>query len=435
MRGGQFKIQKAQGFATLLFTMVVLASITAFAFISAQAVVTNQRSVTSYHATQSAFNIAQAGLGYAVPYLTENYATIANGSTRQVNMPDGGYASLQFDFVGDKDTIRVTSTGYTADGAVSFSVQELVKYQNSEIVTPWSYGVQSRGNLMMRDNAQILDLSGGIYTAIVGGTRTLVDSSKTTLASGVSSIPAAIKSDLQENPAFSAKTNDELAIEFLGQPIADFQAITTAASLPVNAGTPEGSYIYDYNATTFAPYSSASSYTINQVNGEAQLKGTTTIGSPSSPKNLVVNLSGNYTLPGGTVKASEFQIRQNGKIYGDLVINGNATIVESGQVTGKIIVEGNLTLVDSSVINGTVIVKGDLLMLNSSQVNGAVFALGKIEVNQTAAINGGVVSGGNEIRLVSSGKITYNSDNAKVVISGSGPDAGYGRVAGSWMDG
>lgn len=434
MRGGQIK--KTQGFATLLFTLVIMMSLVAFTFISANTVVNNQRSVVTYHEQQSAFNIAQAGLDYAIPYLNANYATISNGSSQQINIPGGGHATVSFAFVGDKDTIRVTSVGYGPDNTNASSMQQLVKYQSASTVTQWPRAAEIRGNLMMRDSAQLIDLTGGLYTARVGGSnRTLVDSAKTILSSGVSSTASALKSDLQADASFATKTNTELETQFLGQPIVKFKEISTQADLPNNAGTPEGTYIYNYSNTTFAPYSSANSYTINQVNGEAQLKGTTVIGSPSSPKNLVVNLSGTYTLPSGTVKPSELQIRQTAKIYGDLIINGNAIIVDSGQVTGKIIVEGNLTLVDSSVINGTVIVKGNLTMLNSSQVNGAVFALGKVEVNQSASINGAAVVGGSELRLVTSGKLNYSSSLAQVTISSSGSaGSGYGRVAGSWTD-
>lgn len=434
MRGGRKNRQKTQGFSTLVFTLVILLSMAMLATVSSQAVITHQKALTSYHQSQSAFDAAQAGLDYAVPYLDANYESLADGASFAQTLTNGSSFSTSIQYLDGKDVLRVTSVGYSSDGLDSKTISKIVQYAEPEITTHWPYAVQSRSNLMIRDNGELSDLGGNIYTAKIGTTATIVDSGKTTLATGTASTSGSIATDVVQNdPDLATKTDEQFEDQFLGARIADLQAVSTEVTMPVNAGTLTGTYIYDYNSATFAPYSSAESITFSQVDGEVQIKGTTVIGSPESPKNVVVNLSGNYTLPSGTVKSSEFQLRQDAQIYGDLVVNGNMTIVDTTKVHGTVVVDGNLTLVDGSEIDGSVIVKGDVLLLNNSRVNGAVFALGKVHVHQTAVINGAVASGG-EVRLTGNGKINYDTDTAKITVAGSTSTAGYGQLAGSWTD-
>lgn len=434
MRGGRENRRSAQGFSTLVFTLVILLSITMLATVSSQAVVTQQKVLTNYHHGQSAFDAAQAGLEYALPYLDTNYETLVDGVRLEQTLGNGASFATSIQYLDGKNLLRVTSIGYSSDGSDSKTISKIVQYAEPEVTTHWPYAVQARSNLMIRDNAELADLGGNLYTAKIGTTATIVDSGKTSLASGASSTSGAIATDVVQNDAeLAAKTDEQFQDQFLGAQIADLQAVTTEVEMPVNAGILDGTYIYDYDSTTFAPYSSAESITLNQVNGEVQIKGSTVIGSAEHPKNLVVNLSGNYTLPSGTVKPSEFQLRENAEIYGDLVVNGNMTIVDATKVHGTIVVEGNLTLVDGSEIDGPVIVKGDVLLLNNSKINGAVFALGKVHVHEHASINGAVASGG-EVRLTGNGKIGYDTSLAKVTVAGSTRVAGYGQLAGSWAD-
>lgn len=434
MRGGNRSRSKARGFSALVFTLVILLSITMLATVSSQAVVSHQKNLVNYRQGQTAFDAAQAGLDYAVPYLNANYAGLADGASFTQTFADGTSFLTTISFLDGKDLLRVTSVGLSSDGADSKTIQKIIQYTTPETVIQWPYAVHARANLEIRDNGQLADAGGNTYTAKIGTTATIVDSGSTVLSTGVSSSSGGLAADIVQNDTvLAAKTDEQFENQFLGQRIADFQAVTTDATMPVNAGTLEGTYIYDYSDTTFAPYSSADSITFSQVNGEVQIKNNVVIGSAEHPKTVVVNLSGNYTLPDGTVKPSEFQLRENAEIHGDLVVNGNMTIVDATKVHGNIVVEGNLTLVDGAKIDGSVIVKGDVLLMNNSKIDGAVFALGKVHVHQNAEINGAVVAG-NEVRLTGNGKIAYNTDMAKITATRSTIAAGYGPLAGSWAD-
>ncbi len=442
MRGGNKNRQKTQGFSTLVFTLVILLSIAMLATVSSQAVFTHQKTLTNYHQGQSAFDAAQGGLDYAVPYLTVNYDTLTDGASFGQTLSDGTSFLTQIEYLDGKDLLRVTSVGYSSDGLDSKTLQKIIQYKGPETVIQWPYAVQARKNLMIRDNGELSDTGGNIYTVKFGTETEIVDSGRTVLATGVSSTAGvarptetsgSIAADIVHDPVLATQTDEQFENQFLGQRIADFQAVTTEVTMPANAGTLEGTYIYDYSDSTFAPYSSAESITFSQVDGEVQIKNGVVIGSPEHPKSVVVNLSGNYTLPDGTVKPSEFQLRENAEVYGNLVVNGNMTIVDATKVHGNIVVEGNLTLVDGAKIDGSVIVKGDVLLLNDSKIDGAVFALGNVHVHESAQISGAVVAG-NEVRLSGNGKIAYDTDMARVIATHSTATPGYGQLAGSWAD-
>jgi len=164
MRGGNKNRQKTQGFSTLVFTLVILLSIAMLATVSSQAVFTHQKTLTNYHQGQSAFDAAQGGLDYAVPYLTVNYDTLTDGASFGQTLSDGTSFLTQIEYLDGKDLLRVTSVGYSSDGLDSKTLQKIIQYKGPETVIQWPYAVQARKNLMIRDNGELSDTGGNIYT-------------------------------------------------------------------------------------------------------------------------------------------------------------------------------------------------------------------------------------------------------------------------------
>lgn len=439
MRGG-IKSCLTQGFSTLVFTLVILLSITMLATVSSQAVITHQKSLVDYRQGQTAFEAAQAGLDYAIPYLDAHYATLSDGANFTQTFPDGTSFATSVQYLGSKDVLRVTSVGRSSDGVETQTISKILQYKTPETVIQWPYAVQSRKTMLLKDSSKLIDLGGNIYSARVGSSDAraveILDHASTVLSTGTASTAAtaaAARSDITVDTTLFTKTDEQMQTQFLGQTIDHLQDVTTAVTMPSNAGMPQGTYIYDYNASTFAPYSSAASVTLVQSNGEAQMKGATTIGSADHPKNLVVEVSGTYVLPSGERKASEFQMRENAEIYGDLIVNGNVTITDASKIHGNIIADGSVTLVDGSTLKGSIIAKGEVRLMNNAKVEGAVFSLSNVHLDNDAVIKGAAVAG-NQVYLGGNSKIDYNTDLAKVVTAGTAVTSGYGALAGSWSD-
>lgn len=466
MWGGRI-IQKSQGFAVLLFTTVVLASITAFAFLSAESVVTQQRVVLSAHKEQSAFNIAQAGLDYAVSYLTANYATLANGSSTRVNMPGGGYAQLSFAFVGDKDTIEVTSVGYGADSVNNATVKQLVKYNEGLSYKTLSQAAIGRNGLYMGSTTAVIsDNQGNTVTTRLGENVISLVNGRTLLNGIISSYGTRIGADIVIDPSiFAGKTTDELEVDFLGRTIAemadvDTEAVVTnaqatpATALQISATINTASYSV-YSKNTLTANSTRNSVTINQVGSSAAISGGT-YGSSTTPFVLEVNLSGSSAGSAvGSNRPSYLLIQSNAIIYGDVIVHGGDLVLDKGAtIHGDVIANGGTIQVRGSRVNGAVVSSSHTSLFAGTTINGLVYAGGDFRTfSPNTVVNGGVYAG-NQLRIgntplvydpgypnntvvanaastTQGGRINYNANLAKIAAPGA---SGYGRVAGSWTD-
>jgi len=470
MWGGQFKIQKAQGFATLLFTMVVLASITAFAFISAQSVVNNQRSVMSYHAGQSAFNVAQAGLDYAIPYLDANYETITDGSSQLVTIPGGGRATVQFAFVGDKDTIQVTSTGLTADGTTSSVMKQLVKYQGGSAAKALSQPLTSRSGGFSLSNSFIIGNNSNLTSVKIGAasinssTASFSNGSRTILNNVTSSSSGSIGPDIILDPGlFSGKTDDQLESEFLGNTIEELTTVTTQTKATVRlvpgvqTSTGAGSDnivrpLYILNQTAFNSFGGTSSITLssNKNFNIGVYRQPVVLGTAQNPIVLEVVLTPDPLAP--SVKPL-VKILANSVIYGDVIIHGgNFHLDVAAKVHGNIIVADgtgaikqyangnpNSSGLTFTNVEGAFVANGEINITGGSRIDGLVYTNRNLNMFSTtipSIIYGGAYSGRRTTMVA--GNIAYDANLAKLTSAnstnaGSGSGA-YGKVAGSWTD-
>ena len=407
------------GFTTLLFTLVLLMSLIGFSYISASTVLTHQQGISQNKVTLQAFNAAQAGLDYGMPYLTAHYSSIADGNSVQFTNGDGSSTHVVFAFQNGKDLIQITSTGSAPDGSSSRILQQLVQYKTDSGSSGLSFALQSQGNVNLSNNAIVSDLSGGAQSIRAGSNVTLGNNAQTILSTGVASVgPDNFGSDIVMNDfSFAETSDDDLFLDFLSVPFIDFQAATTSMNFTPHSGN----YTY-YNLTNI----NGTEIGVNHSNGLGKVGNNARLGSTTSPVVLLITLNGN----------ASFQISNNAIVHGKIITSqGSITLDNNTHLYGDLIVDGDVLLGNNVIVDGDVITTGNLTLNNNATINGIGFALGNIDLLNNAIINGAVLSGGSEVNLKNNAKITYHPENAQVtpptqtVTSGS-----YGKVSGSWMD-
>lgn len=406
------------GFTTLLFTLMILVSLIGFSYISASTSAAHQRVLTQYKISNSAFNAAQAGLDYGIPYLTSHYSTITNGTQVSFTNGDGSSTNVHFDFMGNKDLIRITSTGLTPDGS-SRTVEQLAKYKTDSGNASMSFALQSQGGVVMKNNAIVSDLSGSAQTIRSGGDVSLSNNAKTILNTGVASVgPSNIGSDIVANDfSFASVSDTDLFLNFLKSPFVNFQSATTTMNFAPKTGNYTYSNLTNINGTAIG---------VNHSSGLGKIGYNAKLGNASSPVTLVITLNGN----------ASFQISNNAIIYGKIITSKGSILLDNNtHLYGDLVVDGNVTLGNNVIVDGDVITTGNLLLNNNAQINGVGFALGNVDLINNAIVNGAVLAGGNLVNLKENAKITYNPTNAQVTQPGGGATTGsYGKVSGSWTD-
>lgn len=413
---------KSQGFSTLLTTLVVMISIIVFAYTSSSIINEHQIATKNDFLKARAFNAAQAGLDYSIPYLDKNYNSITDGTTMVVQFTNGSFATVRANFENGKDLIQLVSVGRSSSNGESRSLQQRIQYQVSHTSGGLKSALQSQGNVTMTNNAIISDTSGNKKSIITGGGATLTNNAYTLLSTGVASNYANIGPDIdRNNTQFGSKNDTLLFNDYLGAPMTTFQNESTS----LNIGGYSGAHTYNSEIDN----KKGVSISITQSNGLGSLSNNAKLGAVNSPVVLVMNLAN-----GGS-----FSMTNNTIVYGKLITkNGPLSLNNNVTVTGDLIVEGNLTLGNNVIINGDIISTGTVTLTNNAKVNGIVFSLGNVSADNNAIINGAVLSGGTT-SLKNNAKIIYDAENAKFTTpgdtnGGSATASGYGKISGSWSD-
>lgn len=410
---------RQRGFATLMFTLVILMSLISLTYISASTITNHQRGLVLDKLEAQTFNAAQAGLDYGTPYLTSHYSTVTDGSSVQFTNGDGSTTNVTFAFVGNKDLIRMTSTGSAPNSASSRTVQQLVKYKSDAGGGTLGFALQSQGAVSMKNNAIVSDLSGSTQTIRSGGLVSMSNNAKTILDSGVASLSSPGRDIVMNDLSFAALSDANLFLNFLNAPFTDYQGSNISTTLNFSHS---GNYTY-YNATNIF----SGSIGINQSGGLGQIGNNAKLGKANSPVVLYITLNGN----------ASFQISNNAIIYGRIITSqGSIKLDNNTHLYGDLIVDGNVELGNNVIVDGDVITTGNLLLNNNAQINGVGFALGAVDLSNNAIINGAVLSGGNKVDLSNNARITYNPANAQVAPFGQagGSNGSYGKVSGSWRE-
>lgn len=384
--------KRANGFSTLLLTLVVLGAVTSIAFFNAHAVVNQQQTSSNEFYSQQAFNAAQAGLDFGVVYLDKNYDSITNGEIVTGTLNNSGTYSTQIIFKSGRDLVELRSTGVSADGQVQRHTQELVKYTGSSTSIIPNIPIMAQGAINLANNTKVENLQSE-STILAGGAVTITNVTAATVTKlhNPSSTMMGLGADVIAGDATTvALTQAAFETTTMGQTVADKAATAQDKLTPRNSD-----YVYDTNVAG----TEGRTISITQTGGTAQIGQNNrqiVIGSPEKPVTLIVNgkLNLGSTSPGSSVT-----------VYGNiLVVNGSISNNASSNVT----------------INGLVYVQGTLdNNLENVKINGALLA-----------------SGNNKIKLKGSSLVKYDPDLLKKTLAAAtgGGTTGYGIVVGSWRD-
>lgn len=416
-------ISNARGFATLLLTVAVLFSVTAIAFFNAETVVQQQQISSNDLRNQEAFSAAQAGLDYGAVYLAKNRSTITDNQVVTGSLTNGGTYSIRFAFKNGNNVVQIISTGASTDGITSKQVNQIMSFVNGGSGQTFNFSTnmsaKTRGTAVLRDNALVVNTEGA-STINTGAGISFNGNAMTVLNSGMGSSQWGIKADIAPNQSSLASlSNDALQIYALGgNTIQNLQNSINKPASPNYVYSGEHQYNTQLNGVT----GQVVWIQQNVGSGYGKIQGDTIVGSASAPVQLYVS------------NAQTFQLRENARIYGDLIVTGDLILVQNTIVYGNIIATGNVTLVDNAQVNGGVITGGDLSMQNNAHVRGFVFAQGNTHVTGNAILDGGFIGGG-EFRVTINGHVVFNSDYADFNLTTlSTGNSGYGIVAGSWSD-
>lgn len=362
-----------RGYVVLAVCIVLLMVITLIALFTGQTLSTEAKIQGNTYRAFQAFNAAQAGLEYGINYAQTNGATITDGQVLTGTQADGSTYSAVLNFVGGTKTVlNVVSTGTSAGGGATRVIKELIKLAPISSSIPQN-SVSSRGNVTLKNNATVNNLTGGT-TIVSGGTVDIKNNAQTVLSSGVSSTASLTKSDVVENnSSLSGMTDTALQTLYTGMALTSFQSLAASS----------------YTGTGSGDYTSA-------VSGQ-------------TGKIIYINQGGSS----GTITT------------------GNNLTVGSATSPVIIVVIGNISLGNGLTIYGNIYATGNIDVGNNSTVNGLIFATGNLTLSQNSTVNGAVVAGGTTTFAANNIVINYS---ASVLNQNNQAGSLYGKINGSWQD-
>lgn len=335
--------RKQQGAATLIITIIALFTITLIVLFAGNFGVMQQKTTANLYNSNQAYEAAEAGLEFAIPYLQKNQATIranksggylsppySDSNTANVTLANNSKYSIVYSnpTANNYDLIKVTVTGTSADGTTTRVISQLVQYGGNLATVPTST-IVSQGTVNLAGNTSIVNNETNI--TIASGTGVNLSGSSSTTTSTGGSTPGHVGSDITQNSSeLNSTTPSDLFANYFGV----------------------SSSIFKNNVTNYYSNNSNTNYSstlngmagniiwIDQTGGNATINGNITIGTPTNPVIIIVN--GNLFLSGTPT------------IYGLIYEMGGATETDVlGNVTmnGSLITSGTLNVSGSTVVN------------------------------------------------------------------------------------
>jgi Tfp pilus assembly protein PilX len=143
---------KHRGAATILITLILLSVSTLIVLFAANYGVMQQKVSTNAYRYYQAYEAAEAGLEFAIPYLQQNKATILAGpvggyipaysdsSTANVTLGNNSRYTIVYSnpIANNYDLIKITVTGTSDDGTSSQVISQLVQFDSFLSSTPSS---------------------------------------------------------------------------------------------------------------------------------------------------------------------------------------------------------------------------------------------------------------------------------------------------------
>lgn len=345
---------RERGVATILVTVLLLLVVTLTSFFVARTVLAEQTMLSNQYRSVQADQAALAGLEYALIYLNENHATVADNQILNGTLGNGATYSMQFQFQGSNAHINIQSTGVSGDGTASHIINEQTKSASIQNNATFGLSMKVKGTTNLLGNATVANFDND-NTIQSGGVVSFNGNSNTYLTSGESSNASETKSDVSENNAtLAAKTSGELFLDQFGVTLASFEAIADVSF----SGSGTTNYKNDLNGLT------GQTIWINQNGGVAQLNGNTTIGSAADPVTIVVSegsmeIEGNTTIYGNIFMENELEMRGNLEVYGMVFVGSSGVLEDDSSILGNAEIYGGLIVADDLTIQGNAYVEYD----------------------------------------------------------------------------
>lgn len=330
------------GAATLIITVLLLVMSTLIIIFAANFGTMRDKVTGNLYNDLQAFNAADAGLEYGINYLVVNSATIlanpvggyinyTTGAITNVSLANNSTYSITYTnpTASNYNTIRISSTGTSADGTATRTVKQDVA-KSSLLSSPPTVPLLTQGAVSMgsgNSNASVVVTNTSNNNTIHAGSGVTMyftqTAAKTVIGSGVSSYNGHIQSDInQSDSTLHNLTQASFFSTYVGASSSTLQSAATH--------TYTNSVNTDYSATIGGMTNAI--IWINQTGGTTGsfTNDNSWLGSSASPVLLIVN--GNFTYAAG--------------FYGLMVVLGTLTITNLGGtgINGAVAATGLVTM-------------------------------------------------------------------------------------------
>jgi Tfp pilus assembly protein PilX len=346
--------RKQQGVATLLITVIMLASITLIILAAASYNILQQKVTSNSSQNTQAYEAAEAGLEFGIVYLQKNSGAIlaspvngyipaySSSNTQNVALANGSKFSIAYTnpVQNNYSLILITSVGTSPDSTATHTVMQQVSV-GSFLSTPPTVPLISKGSIAMSGSSVISNPQAN-STITTGSTIVFTGNSQTLVTGGiVGSNSSHIGSDVQQsNSAIAAMSNTTFFQTYFG-------ASETAVQ-PTVKYTYTNSSSTDYSTTLNGK--TGTSIWINQAAGTtATIGSNSVIGSAANPVLLIVNGSLNIT--------------GNAIFYGFIYVIGGVAV----DLTGNSTINGGVVSTDNLSITGNTTMKYNTTVLGALQ--------------------------------------------------------------------
>jgi len=299
------------------------------------------KSVANMQRQQQAFEAARAGMEYGINFLENNSTNIFNNSSSgfiqpytdsnitNVTLANNSKFSVTYSnpVAYNYDLIKISCTGTSDDGTATKTVSQLVQFGSLLLNIP-TRSIISKGSITLSNSAQIYNLAAS-RTLQSGSSIAINNSAYTYTPSGVSSTSSGLASDVEQNNAtLSTISTTDLFSSYFG--LSPTMVANNSSTLYTNsADTDYSTLLNGLRGTTIW---------INQTGGTAMIKGSSTIGSSSSPVLLII--SGNSSISESAViygmvyidNPLAVQIGGNAMLVGGIVATGSFNIIGSARI-------------------------------------------------------------------------------------------------------
>ncbi len=322
------------GFATVLFSVLILAILSVITTVSSKVSISEQRVSANEARTNQAFNAADAGIDAGLSHL-QNYADaiIVDGDSdgfidsythadiTNVVLSNNSRYTITYSnpTAGDFNVVEITATSFNDDSTSTRVLKQKVMLDITIVSSPVST-LTARGIVDISGNLEISNTESDI-TIWSGGSAELSGSAKTVISNDSSSSDSSGNGrDVYDTDSHlsSVSESDFFKLFFTSSP----EQIQRSANIQL-AGTGTDNYSSQLDGK------GGVSIWVDQSAGTAKLNANVVIGSPTKP--VILFVDGDMHMNGGV------------KIYGLVYVTGELTTTGNSDIYGAMISQNSVT--------------------------------------------------------------------------------------------